>query len=114
MRDSNIYLEHILEAINKIELAKENYNSLGEFLSEDKWIYREVTFRQLEIIGEATKNLPKELTNQHKEIPWNQIKGMRNYLIHEYFSINYARVYETVLNDIPQLKSKIQDLLNSK
>ena len=106
MRNNKIYLGHILEAINKIDLSKENFDSLEEFLNEDNWVYREVVFRQLEIIGEAARNLSEDFIKRSKDIPWNQIKGMRNYLIHEYFSINQERVYDTVVNDIPNLKNK--------
>jgi uncharacterized protein with HEPN domain len=63
--------------------------------------------RALEIIGEAAKNLSKELRAKHKEIPWKEIAGMRDKLIHWYFGIKWELVWETVKNKIPELKNQL-------
>jgi uncharacterized protein with HEPN domain len=67
--------------------------------------------RRLEIIGEAVRNIPQEFRDQHQDIPWREMVGMRDVLIHEYFSVNVERVWETVTLDLPQLKKQITSLL---
>lgn len=111
MKDPKIYLNHIMEAIYKIEIAAQDFSNSNSFLDEKLWMNREVILRQLEIIGEASKNLPEEFKRNHTYIPWTQIAGMRNYIIHEYFAINYERVWNTVQSDIPHLKEQIKTLL---
>ena len=107
VKDHNIYLEHILLCINKIEIISQNVPTKDDFLDDENMVYREAIFRQLEIIGEAAKKLPDSFKEKYNEVPWKQISSMRDYLIHEYFSINYERVWETVILDIPKLKSYI-------
>jgi len=67
--------------------------------------------RSLEIIGEATKNLPPEFRDQHNSIDWKSIAGMRDRLIHNYFGVDYQIVWDVIKNEIPPLKTKISDLL---
>jgi len=96
------YLNDILEAITAIEaftggMTKEN------FLSDLKTVY--ATRKALEIIGEAAKKIPASFKNKHKEIPWKEIAGMRDVLVHEYFGVDLDVVWKTVQQDIPALKS---------
>ena len=67
--------------------------------------------RGLEIIGEATKNLSRELKTKHREIPWREIAGMRDKLIHEYFGVNLELVWVTIKNELPELKNQILKIL---
>ena len=69
--------------------------------------------RALEIIGEATKRLPKTLRNQHPEIPWSDMAGMRDRIIHGYDNVNLKIVWDTVKNRIPILKHHIQQILEN-
>ena len=66
--------------------------------------------RRLEIIGEAVNSLPEKLTSDNPEIPWRDVAGMRNLLIHEYFGVDIELVWETILKDIPPLKKKVLEL----
>lgn len=67
--------------------------------------------RALEIIGEATKNLSKELRAKHRRIPWRDIAGMRNKLIHEYFGVKLELVWETIKQNLPELKKQMVKIL---
>ena len=68
--------------------------------------------RNLEIIGEATKKVSQATTEQHQEIPWRQMAGLRDVLIHDYMGIDLYIVWNVVQNELPQLKIKIMELLD--
>ncbi len=106
--DPHLYLTHILESIEWIEKDIAGL-TFEQFLSNVP--IQDAVIRRLEIIGEATRNLPSELKLTHPEIKWAEIAGMRNVLIHEYFGVNVERVWETVQQDIPHLKNAVQRLL---
>lgn len=106
-RDSRDYINDILEAMeNSIEFLKDL--SYEEFVKDTKTIY--ATLRALEIIGEATKKIPLNLRRKYPEIPWKEMAGMRDKLIHEYFGVNLQRVWLTVKKDIPQIKPLIEKI----
>jgi len=109
MRDDQVYLRHILDAIGKIKtyLEGQTYES---FCENDMMI--DAVVRELEIIGEATNNLSEQLREIHPEIPWSDAIDMRNFLIHEYFGVRTHVVWDTCKNDIPVLKSFIEAALN--
>ncbi|MEM2602231.1 MAG: HepT-like ribonuclease domain-containing protein [Candidatus Bathyarchaeia archaeon] len=67
--------------------------------------------RALEIIGEATKNLSEELKSEHRRIPWKDVAGMRDKLIHEYFGVDLELIWETIERELPELKGEILKIL---
>ncbi len=71
----------------------------------------DAVIRNFEIIGEAATNVPEDIQAKNSEIPWYQLKGMRNILIHEYFGVDNAVLWETVKDDLPPLRLKIKRLL---
>lgn len=111
MKDDRTYLLHILEAIEKNErfIATVDYD---DFSDNDMMI--DAVIRELEIIGEAARNLSDSFQDKHSEIPWYKIKAMRNVLIHKYFGINLKVVWDTCKNDIPVLKIFIEKVLNDR
>ncbi len=104
MKRDKAYLKHILDAISNIEkfmlgVTKET------FLENIEKQY--AVLRGLEIIGEAAKNLSKELKTKYSQIPWKEIAGMRDKLIHHYFGVNLNLVWETVKTKLPELRNQI-------
>ncbi len=96
------YLQHILNAIEQIEVYAQEvtYNDyIQSPLLQDGYI------RQLAIIGEASNQLSNELKETSLDIPWTDIVAMRNKLVHEYFGVDLSTVWATVQNDLPNLKT---------
>jgi uncharacterized protein with HEPN domain len=108
MKRDRAYLKHILEAISNIEKFVEGLTK-EDFLKNVEKQYAVV--RGLEIIGEATKNLSRELKAKHREIPWRDIAGMRNKLIHKYFGIDLELVWVTIKNKLPEFKKQVLKIL---
>ncbi len=81
-KDVRVYIEDILEAITKIEEYMKGLSSTDDFYNNTQ--IQDAILRRLEIIGEAVKNISQEFRNQYPDIPWKQIAGMRDILIHEY------------------------------
>ena len=110
MRGKNpkIFLEDILESINRIEKYVKG-KTKEEFL--DNHEKQDAIIKRLEVIGEAVKNIPPEIKKKHSKIPWKDMAGMRDILVHEYFGVIMDRVWDTAKNDIPKLKKQIKELL---
>jgi len=100
-------IEDITEALDRIFQYVQglDYNS---WLKDQKTI--DAVIRNLEIIGEAAANVPQEIQDQYANIPWYQMKGMRNILIHEYFGVDNEVIWKTIQNDLPKLKTTINNL----
>ncbi len=110
-RDDAVYLHHILESVKLIEQFIEGID-MGDFI-DNKMIHSAV-IRQLEIIGEASRLISDDLKNKYTAIPWRIMSDMRNVLIHEYFGVDLAAVWDTVKNDIPRLKHDINEIIKSE
>lgn len=105
--DDQTYLLHVRDAIAQIL----SYTVCGETEFQKNRQVQDAVIRNFEIIGEAVKHVSDELRNRHSEIPWKQIAGMRDEMIHEYFGVDLTIVWDTVQNDLLKLKRTIDQLL---
>ncbi len=108
MKNPKILLQHILASISAIEKYTQGI-SKDEFISSPQ--IQDAVIRNLEIIGEATKKIPHDIKAKHNDVPWKDIAGLRDVLIHDYFSVDTEAVWETIEKDIPQLKQSIEHIL---
>lgn len=111
---SKLPTEYIHHVITEIEfLMKESHD-----LSEDRFMHDEVRMRafarSLEIIGEAIKMVPEEFRSQYPDIDWKSFAGLRDKLIHHYFGIDYAIVWDVVMNELPGLHARLCEIKSSR
>ena len=108
MKNHLIYLRHILDAINQIESYTDNLK-YEKFMADR--LYQDAIIRELEIIGEAVRKVHRKITDKYGDIPWKKMAGMRDKLIHNYFGVDLDAVWDTVKEDIPELKEKIENII---
>ncbi len=110
-KDISVFLEDILESIELIEKYAKG-TTKEDFLEEDENLQmKDAIIRRLEIIGEAVKNIPDDFKDKHPDVPWKEIAGMRDILIHEYFGVNLERVWKTAKEDLPEFKKTVSEIL---
>lgn len=107
-RDYGDFVQDIIDSINDVE------NFIGrmdfeEFIKDKKTVYSVV--RAIEIIGEATKNIPGQIKKKYPEVPWKKMAGMRDKLVHEYFGIDLEILWGTAKEDVPQLRVPVSKVL---
>ncbi len=108
-RDELVFLEDILECIEKIE---DYIDDLTEKEFEDNSEKQDAVIRRIEIIGEAVKNISKGTKEKYPDIQWREIAGMRDVVIHQYFGVTIGLVWRVATSDIPNLKGKIKEIIN--
>jgi uncharacterized protein with HEPN domain len=108
MKDGSVYLRHIADALARIReyVPKDRHAFFGDTQCQD------AVMRNLAVIGEAVKKLPASIRSQHPEVPWKDIAGMRDVLIHDYVSVDITLVGDTVQRDLPILGAAVTALLD--
>lgn len=103
-KDPRVYLDHILQSIELIESYVQG-RTLEEFLESVP--LQDQVLRRIEIIGEATRNLPGDLTAKYPDVPWRRIVAMRNILIHVYFGVDLELAWRVATHEVGALKESI-------
>ncbi len=104
------YLNHILESIAYIGDFSRTITSASDL--RDHPLERAGIERMLTIIGEAAKNISPELRERYPKVPWKEVAGMRDKIMHHYFGVDYEAVYETIKHDIPELKQVVTIIMD--
>lgn len=107
-RQWRLFIEDILECIGKIEEYTEDM-SFDEFGKDSKTV--DAVVRNLEVIGEASKNVPDEVKKQYQKIYWEGMIGLRNRIVHEYFGVDLKIVWHIIKEELPALKEKMKLVL---
>lgn len=109
-RSARILLGDILEAA---ELLERYTAGLTRKEFADNIEKQDAVARRLEIIGESVKRLPEDLREQHPDVPWREIAGARDVLVHEYFRIDVDLAWEMVKQDVPELAARVRSILGA-
>lgn len=109
MRDPRERLQDMLEAIERIE----KYASRGRKAFDKEELIQVFLLHFLQILGEAAYKVPAAFRKRNPDIPWDSIQGMRHILVHDYFQVDLDVVWGVVNKDLPGLKMKIQEILDS-
>ena len=107
-RDARLYLDDIVEAVQRIE-EYSPHPDYESFKQDRKAV--DAIVRNFEIIGEAVNKIPSALRIKYPDIPWTEMMGMRNKLIHEYFGVDTQILWKTVKENVPQLKPQVRKML---
>jgi uncharacterized protein with HEPN domain len=105
------YLEHIVEAIDRIHRYVDDLTELG-FLEDEKT--QDAVVRNFEILGEASRNIEKHhaaFAAAHAQVPWALMYTMRNRVAHGYFKVDYELVWKTIYTDLPELRAQVAALI---
>ena len=105
------YLEDILDALRKSRAFAAGM-SMNQFSEDEKTVF--AVIRALEVVGEASKQIPHHVRRRHQEVPWRQMAGMRDKLIHHYFGVDLAVLWKTIQEDVPALLPIIQNVISEE
>jgi uncharacterized protein with HEPN domain len=104
-----LYLRHMLDAIDPV-IEATNRTSVEDFHNE--WMIQNAIVHELQILGEAAGRLSRELTDNHPEIPWHQVTGLRHKIVHDYFVLDLEVVWDTATIDVPAIRPVVEALSN--
>lgn len=104
-------LRHIIEAVERIQRYVEGM-SLEEFLADSKTA--DAVLRNLEVIGEAARLVPEEITARYHQVPWSDMRAMRNVVAHEYDRVNLPTIWDAIQQDLPPLVPLLRQVLEQE
>lgn len=106
-RAPELLLTDMLAAIRKVERYTSGMNQ-EQFREDEKTI--DAVVRNLEVLGEAARQMPEEFATSHAEIPWRQVAGLRNRIVHDYFGLDLEIIWQVVRHDLSQLGARLESL----
>lgn len=109
-RDWKILFNDIITAIQKIEKYTDNL-TYENFIANE--LVKDAVVRNIEIIGEASNQIPDDFKAQHGNIPWNKLRGIRNRIVHDYFGVDHDIIWEIISNELNVLKADLNQILES-
>ena len=109
-RDTRLYLDDMIDAIDMISTHAKGI-TLDQFSHDE--LLQSAVLRWITIIGEAAKHIPKSVRDKHPDIPWKQIAGARDILVHEYFAVQLRRAWQILEDDLPVLKANLEVIRNN-
>jgi uncharacterized protein with HEPN domain len=109
-REVKLYVKDIIDSIQKIQQYTKGL-SLRQFKKKDLVI--DAVVRNFEIIGEASKNIPEEIKSRYPDIPWREMAGMRDKVIHEYFGVDFDILWKTISTRLAFLKKSLNSIYQS-
>jgi uncharacterized protein with HEPN domain len=114
MKQKRLYIDYLQDILENAEKARRFVSGMtgDDFLQDEKTVF--AVIRAIEVVGEATKKIPQEVREKYPLIPWREMAGTRDKLVHEYFGVNLAVIWKTVAEDIPSLIPLIQQVLESE
>ncbi|OGY33594.1 MAG: hypothetical protein A3I08_04215 [Candidatus Andersenbacteria bacterium RIFCSPLOWO2_02_FULL_46_11] len=107
MKDDRVYVQHVLESIGKVEKFIAG-NSYEDFVADEKTV--SAVLHELMIIGEAATCLSGQFREHNPQIPFNEVIGMRNRIVHEYLAVRLETVWQTCKEDLPILKKSLEEI----
>lgn len=107
IRDDLVYLAHIMDALEQIRTYT---NGMDDEAFRAHRMVQDAVIRQFEIVGEATKNLSSCFRENHPGLPWKDLAGLRDKLIHQYFGVDLSTVWQSVVDDVPFLLDEVQKI----
>jgi uncharacterized protein with HEPN domain len=108
LRDCQVYVEDIIAAISSIDLYTKGL-TYEDFVSDKKTV--DAVIRNLEVIGEATKQVPLAVRQKYPKVPWRDMAGMRDKLIHGYFGVQLNVVWKTIKERLPEVQPLVVEAL---
>lgn len=110
-RDYLFYLEDMLDSMLRI-IEYTDGLTFNEFKENN--LVCDAVIRNLEIIGEATKNIPERVRKKQSAIPWKEMYGLRNFVVHEYFGIDYENIWKIITDELPENIEDLKDILKEE
>jgi len=108
VRDFQIYLEDVIEAVDSIEEYTREL-TYEAFVKDKKTV--DAVVRNFEVIGEATKHIPEKVRMEYPSVPWRDMAGIRDKLIHGYFGVNLDVVWKTIKERLPKVRPLLEEVL---
>lgn len=108
---SREYVDYLRDMLENAQLAIRFIQGMDyeTFSRDNKTVY--AVIRAVEVIGEAAANVPDEIRSKYPSLPWRDIRGMRNKLVHQYFGINMEVVWQTIQEDLPMITGELENIL---